>query len=129
MALMNKKLQLGRWGEQLAAQYLTGLGFIVIDQNVRTPYGEIDLVTQYIDQDETCWVIFVEVKTRTSVSFGLPEQSITASKREHLLNSASYYMQQHPEMGENWRVDAIAIQKGVKKNPPNILVFENILEI
>ena len=67
---------LGRWGETVAAVYLIDLGYIILECNFRTPYGELDLVTFYQDQ-----VIFVEVKTRSSNRFGWPEESITEKKK------------------------------------------------
>ena len=109
---------LARWGEALAAKYLTQKGYTLLAQNARTPHGEIDLVTQ---EGET--IVFVEVKTRSSTAYGHPEEAVTLTKQAHLLASASAYLQSHTLEGD-WRIDVIAIRK--KKNaPPEILHFEN----
>jgi putative endonuclease len=116
---------LGRWGEELAAGYLGERGYSIIERNRRTPYGEIDLVVHAPGQQGEGMVVFVEVKTRSSASFGHPEVSVDRRKQEHLLNSALYYMQEHPELGCSWRIDVISIQK-VKRGQPALLShFEN----
>ena len=126
---------LGSWGEQAAAEFLQGMGYGILGQNVRTPYGEIDLVTRLDkpvhvsrpDDDQRPVVVFVEVKTRTSTSFGLPEESITQRKKEHLLASIQAYMQEHPELPTDWRLDVIAIQRDRQTQAVEITHFENAI--
>jgi putative endonuclease len=113
---------LGKWGEQAAAHFLQDHGYQIVASNVRTPYGEIDLVASQVDQ-----TVFVEVKTRATTLFGPPEVAITARKREHLLASAQFYVQQHPET-HTWRVDVIAIRRFVESGEDiEITHFENVL--
>jgi putative endonuclease len=69
---------LGKWGEQLAVEHLTGLGYQIIAVNHRTPFGEIDIIAQ--DGNE---LVFVEVKTRSSNALGNPEGSVTSKKHQH----------------------------------------------
>jgi putative endonuclease len=116
----------GRWGEALAADYLRQRGYTMLDRNARTPYGEIDLVAcqQAMGQN---WIVFVEVKTRRSGAFGLPEESITHKKRSHLLAAAQAYSQAHPELGGLWRIDVIAIRRQLPDTPVEILHFENAI--
>ena len=57
--------KIGNWGESVTVRHLEERGYRVIDRNVRTPYGEIDIVTQ-----KDGFTIFVEVKTRTSKEHG-----------------------------------------------------------
>jgi len=119
--MSKSKQTLGRWGEEFAAKYLLEQGYKIIDRNVRTSYGEIDLIAT---QGET--IIFVEVKTRTTTSFGLPEQSITARKRAHILESAQAYLQDKSNLGNDWRVDVIAIRK-FPRGSPELVHFENAI--
>lgn len=116
---------LGRWGEDLAARYLVEHGYTLVDRNARTPYGEVDVVAYKEDETGSGVVVFVEVKTRSSKSFGLPEQSITSRKQEHLISSAQFYLQEHPELGQDWRIDVIAIRRYRTGKTPEITVFEN----
>ncbi len=119
---MTGKKGLGSWGERQAAEYLARQGYAILESNVHSPYGEIDLVAQC--QGVT---VFVEVKTRTSTRFGYPEEAITPRKLEHLLASAQAYLQSHPELAGDWRIDAIAIEKSHLDQPPHIVHFENVL--
>lgn len=119
--LMTSRLSLGRWGEATAAEYLSSLGYVILEHNARTPYGELDLIAKQGDG-----LVFVEVKTRASLSLGLPEISVTPTKQAHLLSSAQAYLQAHPELGEDWRIDVIAILRLPGKSP-QIEHFENII--
>ena len=72
-------------------------------------------------------IVFVEVKTRSSSTYGLPEESITAQKRVHMLDSARAYMQAHPELDVDLRIDVIAIQRLSSSKEPQITHFENAI--
>lgn len=115
--------RIGAWGEELAAERLRSEGFDILAKNVHTPYGELDLIAAKADQ-----LVFVEVKARTNENFGLPEQSVTAEKQEHLLQSIEHYLVEHPEIDCDWRVDVIAIQGTPGKPDPKLVWFENALE-
>jgi len=109
----------GGWGEQVAAGYLEGRGYNVIARNVRTPYGEIDIVAE-----KDGFTVFVEVKARTSSSLGPPEISVTAKKQGRMLAAAEHYAQQN-EL-DHWQIDVIAVERkaGIK---PEITHFENAI--
>lgn len=118
---MSNTQALGRWGEAQAAEYLLEHGYTVLQRNIRTPHGEIDLLARGSEG-----LVFVEVKARSSASLGPPEISVTARKQTHLLASARAYLQEHPELDGDWRVDVLAILRR-KGQPPEITHFENIL--
>jgi putative endonuclease len=124
--------KLGKWGEELAVEYLIERGYSILGQNVRTPYGEIDVIAQ--QQEQPCGesphqavVVFVEVKTRSSTVYGFPEDAVTREKRAHMLAAAQGYLQIHPELSDRWRIDVIAIQRSGSKSAPEITHFENAL--
>ncbi len=81
---MARKDDLGRQGEKYAAEYLTGAGYRILARNWRCPQGEIDLVTSLGDE-----IVFVEVKTRSSVRFGHPFEAITVQKLARLRRLAA----------------------------------------
>ncbi|HVP21323.1 MAG TPA: YraN family protein [Anaerolineaceae bacterium] len=114
----NKK-ELGNWGENLAESYLAGRGISILGRNVRTKYGELDIIGAC--QGMT---IFFEVKTRQSETFGNPEDAISSVKRSHLINSAESFLQDHPDLPDQWRIDVIAINLKRGKSP-EIEWFEN----
>ena len=111
----------GRWGEAQAAAYLEQRGYAVLGRNLRTPHGEIDLLVRGSEG-----LVFVEVKARASDSLGPPEISVTARKQAHLLAAARAWLQAHPELDGDWRVDVLAILRR-RNAPPEITHFENIL--
>ncbi len=119
---MGRNQTLGRWGEETAARYLTARGYRILERNLRTPYGEIDLLARQGGQ-----LVFVEVKTRTSRAFGYPEEAVTPRKQAHLLSAAQHYLQMHPEQPADWRVDVVAVYRPAADLPPEITHFENIL--
>ena len=127
----------GRWGEAQAANYLVERGYKIIDRNVYTPYGEIDLIAladpgkldspELGEFSEGPVLVFVEVKTRSSYAYGYPEDSIGSKKAEHMQAAAEAYLQTHPELEIPWRVDVIAIQRNSLKESPIITHFENAI--
>jgi putative endonuclease len=113
---------LGKWGETLAADFLTNQGYFIIERNHRTPYGEIDLVAK-----DGAVLVFVEVKTRTSDAFGFPEASITSQKQEHLISAANAILQSMSNPPSSWRIDVIAIRKVKSADHPEIVHFKNAI--
>lgn len=118
---MTSRQSLGRWGERIAAEYLSKCGYTILEHNARTPYGELDLIASQGDL-----LVFVEVKTRASRSLGPPEISVTAAKQTHLLSAAQSYLQDHPNLQYDWRIDVIAVLR-LPGQKLQIEHFENIL--
>jgi putative endonuclease len=116
----------GRWGEELAAEYLRQCGYTILDRNARTPYGEIDLIASQ-ECAEGHSTVFIEVKTRRSTAYGPPEAAVTPEKSAHLLAAAQAYLQAHPELNGVWRVDVIAIRRVAANLSPEIVHFENAI--
>jgi putative endonuclease len=72
--------------------------------------------------------VFVEVKTRSTTSYGWPEASITPRKKAHLISAVQAYMQDHPELQGDWRVDVISIRRSSADRPVDIVHFENAIQ-
>lgn len=115
---MNHNQKIGKWGEEAAAEYLLAKGYQVLEKNARTSAGEIDIVATIEDI-----TVFVEVKARTSRSFGLPEEALTTRKLKHMRAAAEIYAADHEI--DTWQCDAIAVE-GVPGVPPRIEHFENV---
>lgn len=109
--------RIGAWGEGVAADWLAERGCEIVARNVRTPHGEIDIVARQGDV-----TLFVEVKTRTSNKMGLPEESITPRKQQHMLAAAEYYAAEN--LVDHWQVDVIAVE-GKPGGTPILTYFEN----
>lgn len=117
MSRRNQKV--GAWGEGVAAKYLEEHGYGIVTRNVRTPYGEIDIVAE-----KDGFTIFIEVKTRTSSSLGPPEISVTPRKQEHMLAAAEHYTQENEI--NHWQIDVIAVEGKIGASP-KITHFENAI--
>lgn len=100
----NRRLELGRRGEALAAAYLKKQGYAIVEQNVRSRLGEIDLVAR----DKDC-LVFVEVRTRRTGDFS-PEESVGLPKQRKLAMLGTQYVQKAGWTDCDWRVDVIAIE-------------------
>lgn len=118
--MSNEKRALGTWGETAAADYLLARGYAILERNVRTPYGEIDLVAQFGNQ-----IVFIEVKTRKSRLYGAPEVSVSSRKQAHMIACAESYRQSHPDLDCGWQIDVIAIERHGKR--VEIVHFENAI--
>jgi putative endonuclease len=99
--------ELGIHGERTAEKHLTGLGYRILDRNWRWRKGELDLVAEQGEE-----IVFVEVKARRSEKYGLPEESITRSKREKLIQTAYAYLNSTDRRSADWRIDVVAIEMG-----------------
>jgi putative endonuclease len=119
---MFSKIKLGKFGEQIAANYLQNKGYQILETNYYTRDGEIDLICQ---KDKI--LIFVEVKTRTNRAFGWPEEAVTDDKVEKLANTASHYLQEK-EIDPEWQIDIISIVINKKAKSAGLKHFQNIGE-
>jgi putative endonuclease len=95
---------LGRWGEEQAARFLRRKGMKIVERNLRTPVGEIDIVAR---QRRT--LVFVEVKTRSSNAFGAPQEAVGPVKQRQILRAASWYLNATKQHGLQSRFDVVAV--------------------
>ena len=116
--MSDDRQKLGRWGEQLAAQYLESHGYKVLDRNWRCRRGEIDLVAKEGDV-----LVFVEVKTRRGRDYGTPEEALTRYKVKRLLELGQRYMLERDLEDVEWRVDLVAVELD---RQGNLLRFEHV---
>src|SRR5690606_42007940 len=84
---MAKHNDLGKLGEDLAIKYLTTKGFVIRDKNWRFQKAEVDIIAQ-----KENLLIAVEVKTRTSVDFGMPQDFVNPKKIKLLVKAMDEYI-------------------------------------
>jgi putative endonuclease len=114
---MSDKIKRGNAGEQLAADFLAQKGFDVVERNYRYKHAEIDLIVRKAN-----WLIFVEVKTRSSIAFGHPEEFVDYKKEKKILEGAMHYIYKTDWQG-NVRYDIVAIL--LKRGGPEIVHLED----
>lgn len=89
---MAKHNETGAKGELLAAEILLQKGYAILERNWRYGHKEVDIIAGHKDL-----AVFVEVKTRSSIRSGFPEEAISPRKIRLLQEAALVFMEQHPE--------------------------------
>ena len=119
--MVHEKRKLGNLGEELAIKYLRKHNYKILTLNWQKRIGEIDIVAQ--DQDKT--VVFVEVKTRKSASFGPGQEAVNSLKQHKLIKTAQYYILENYNFEVPWRIDVIAVDLDSKNQIGHIKHFKN----
>lgn len=103
-----QRQSLGKSGEDLACQFLLNKGYILIGRNVRLKFGEIDLLMK-----DGKTLVIVEVKTKKTGSFTLPQEKVDREKQKKLVRLAKAVWQKFPD----WkiRIDVVAVDETTKK--------------
>lgn len=96
--------QLARRGEDLAAQYLTEQGLVVLCRNWRCREGELDLVATDRDRLVVC-----EVKTRSGTAFGRPAEAVTRAKAARIRRLAAAWLAAHHTGWCEVRFDVVSV--------------------
>jgi len=115
--------QVGKLGEKAAQKFLKKRGYHIRETGFRCRHGEIDIIAQKKD----C-LVFVEVRTKSSLDFGTPEESITQAKKERLVTSALSYSTSHQNLPTLWRIDVVAIELNDRGKTKRIELIENAIE-
>jgi putative endonuclease len=115
---MSKHNDLGKNGEDLACNLIILKGYKILERNWRYKKAEIDIICKKYDT-----LIFVEVKTRSTLKYGMPEDFVSKLKQKLMFGAANAYMHQ---VNHNWeiRFDVISIIMN-PKYPPKITHFED----
>ncbi|MEI6038574.1 MAG: YraN family protein [Actinomycetes bacterium] len=96
--------EIGAMGEEEVSKYLSRTGYVLIDRNWRIKGGEIDLI---FEDGQT--IVFVEVKTRSSNTYGTPFDAITPEKAFRLQRLALAWMALNQRWGQDYRIDAAGV--------------------
>jgi putative endonuclease len=113
---MNIKATTGKKGEEMAANFLALHGFEIVARNYRYKHAEIDLIAR-----KENLLVFVEVKTRSSSSFGEPESFVDNKKVAKILEGAEHYIFETHWHG-NIRFDIVSVKLGTQ---PEVVHFED----
>ncbi len=87
---MAEHIELGKKGEEAACEFLTELGYSILERNWKNKFEEIDIIARDGEM-----LVIVEVKTRSTLSFGNPELSVGLRKQRLLVNAAEAYIVRH----------------------------------
>lgn len=120
--MKNRRQKLGEQGEALAIRHLKRAGYKIIETNYRTRLGEIDIIAK--DKDT---IVFVEVKTRTSVHFGSPKWAVTPQKQKKISMVALYYLKATEQSTARARFDVVAVISN--RDKPQVEIIKNAFEL
>lgn len=111
---LNNKRTKGAEGEKIAAEYLKANKYSILTMNFRYKrLGEIDIIAR-----ENNYICFVEVKTRSTLDYGLPREAINYRKQENIRKLASIFIAKHRLYNENIRFDVVEVY--IKKDTDSI---------
>ncbi|MDR2197057.1 MAG: YraN family protein [Coriobacteriales bacterium] len=102
--MTERRQRLGKQGEDIACAHLQREGINIIERNWRCAAGEVDIIAREGDD-----IVFIEVKTRSNLDRGLPEDAVTATKRNRYERIAMYYLSEKSPPTSRLRFDVIAI--------------------
>jgi len=85
-----RTIETGKIGEEEAVKFLKKNKYKIIERNFRTKFGEIDIIAKKENK-----VVFIEVKTRKTISFGYPEEAVDERKLNKIKKVALYYIQKN----------------------------------
>jgi len=119
---MNRQ-EVGKLGEKAARKFLKKRGYRIREVGFRCHHGEIDIVAQQKD-----YLVFVEVRTKSNLDFGTPEESIAQAKKEKIITLALTYTSTHQNLPSLWRIDVVAIELDDKSKTTRIELIENAVE-
>lgn len=100
---------LGEYGEKIAQFFLSKIGYLILEKNYKCKFGEVDLIARTNNL-----IIFVEVKTRSNLSYGYPEESIEYFKIQKIKNIANYFITRKNLESFDVRFDVISIKLDIK---------------
>lgn len=112
---MSHTQSIGQAGENQAVIHLQKIGYKILSRNFRTKFGEIDIIAR---DDNT--LVFVEVKNRSSLNYGYPEDAITNAKLHRLNLAIQFYCHVNNIQNTPQRIDVIAIDSNGIRHLQNI---------
>ena len=96
--------EIGKKGEDYAVKSLLNKGYKILERNFKCKSGEIDIIAK--DKKE---IVFIEVKTRTNLNYGVPSLAVNNSKKQHIVKVAKYYLHKYNLENRIIRFDVIEI--------------------
>ncbi len=116
------RVELGRWGEDLAAQHLVAAGAQVLARNWRCRAGELDIVA--LEPDGT--LVFCEVKTRRGTGFGEPAEAVGPHKARRLRELARRWLAESRPAGHHeLRFDVVGVVRP-RDGPPRVVHLRGV---
>jgi len=115
---------IGALGENIAEEYLTNMGYIVLDKNFRSKFGEIDIIGK-----DGNYIAFIEVKARYGSIYGTPAEAVTPRKQNKIYKTAQLYILKKRIFKFNFRFDVIEIILNSKDNDYSVRLIKDAFQV
>ena len=126
---MAEHIEIGKIGEQIAHSFLMKHGFSLLDQNYRTPYGEIDIVAE-----KNGITHFVEVKSKKTHDLTVahettyrPEENVHSEKQKRLIRVINTFIAEKHVQEGRWQFDIVSVYLDSDKKQAKVTFLENII--
>jgi len=120
--MLKIRQELAQSGEEAAAGFLKASGYKIIARNYKNKFGEIDIIAR----EKETWV-FVEVKTRRSENFGVPEEAVHGFKQRQISKAALMFLKENRLLEEKARFDVVSVRYADER--PEIKLIKNAFEL
>jgi putative endonuclease len=115
---------LGPQGEKIAADYLSGKGYRILERNYRFRRNEIDIIARHRGV-----ICFVEVKTRSSDEKGDPLEAVTPQKQQEIIKAAKSYLFSKKNMDADCRFDVVAVRvRAMEQERISSFTLEHVID-
>lgn len=104
------KYQMGKRGELIAQKHLLEVGYQIMEVNYRCNIGEIDIIAQ-----KDNYIVFIEVKARRNIRYGLPYESVSFHKQKRIRKVANHYLNNKGIINKDCRFDVVSIKINSKE--------------
>jgi len=115
---------IGVLGESIAEEYLTKMGYIVLDKNFRSKFGEIDIIGK-----DGNYIAFIEVKSRYGSIYGSPAEAVTLKKQSRIYRTAQLYVLKKRIFKFNFRFDIIEVIFNTNDNDYSVRLIKDAFQI
>ena len=119
--MKNIKKIIGNFGERLAVDFLKRQGFEILQTNFFSRFGEIDIIAQKEKR-----LHFIEVKTRTTKNFGLPEEALDFYKNKKIFQAVQDYLYKKEINTDDFQIGLISVLIDKSNKKAKIKFFETI---
>jgi putative endonuclease len=117
---MNPGLR-GKWGEDVALEYLKSKGYTVVNTGFRSRFGEIDIIAKRKE-----YLTFIEVKTRRNSNFAHAKEYVSKAKQRKIISTANYWLMKRPtKLQPRFDVIEVYAKDGENTKVPEIIHIEN----
>jgi putative endonuclease len=120
---MSGNRETGIFGENTACSYLQDSGYVILQRNFRTRFGEIDIVGK-----DGKYICFIEVKTRKSLNFGRPREAVDGFKQSRIKNIAQLFLAQKRIVNSSVRFDVVEVLLDEGGNVKSVILIKNAFD-